>query len=501
MSRRIMLKRLSAFAVCTALSVVNAEATDISFVLTNDVDIMSKPGDRGGLDKVLGVVNAERSARGKNALFIHAGDAFSPSLMSRFDQGKHIVDLLNLETPDIFVPGNHEFDFGEEVFRQRVSEVRFPVLAANLVNPDGLPKEISPTRIVEVDGIKIGFVGGIEEDAATLSKVGNFSFKPVLETAAEEAEALRKAGADFVVAVLSTGKTADAAAVASHAFDLVLSGDDHDLIVFFDGVTAHAESASQGDYVTIVDVSFDVREKDGKRSVRWHPNFRIIDTKDAKPLPAAAQFVERLEKTLSAELDRVVFTLPTEMESTKAVVRTEEAAIGNLIADAIRAATEADVAMVNSGSIRGNKVYPAGHAFTYRDILSELPFGNTTVMIEVSGAALLSALENAVSDLENKAGRFMQVSGLAFRYDPTAQPGVRVRETNVGGKSLDLRATYKLAVNNYVLGGGDGFAMFKDAKILIDANTGDKDSNQMIRYLQANQEPEIGTFGRIAIIK
>lgn len=477
--------------------VSTAKTIHVSFVLTNDVDLMSNPKGRGGLDKVLGVVRAERAVQGKHVLFIHAGDALSPSLMSRFDQGKHIVELLNLEAPDIFVPGNHEFDFGETIFRQRLSEMQFPVLAANLDHPDGLPSAITASRLVKVDDITIGFVGGIEEDAAELSNVGQFTLGPVLPRIKQEANVLRKGGADFVVAVVSTGRTVDRAIVYSHLFDLVLSGDDHDLVIFYDGVTMHAESASQGDYVNIVDVAFNIKEGNRGRRVRWHPNFRVVDTENVEPHPAAAQLIKTLNAGLSAELDHVIMTLPFELETTKALVRTKETAMGNLIADATRVATGADIGMVNSGSIRGNKVYPAGYDLTYRDILNELPFNNTTVMIRIDGRTLLQALENSVRDLENKAGRFMQVSGLQFQYDQQAKPGSRVRQVTINGHPLGLDKQYTLAINNYVLGGGDGFDMFGDALVLIDRNSGDKVSSQVIHYLQNNANLPLNVFDRI----
>ncbi|SFS13956.1 metallophosphoesterase [Yoonia litorea] len=254
--------RLAVAGLVAALSLsgiaARADQVEHSFILTNDIDQMTDPDGRGGLDRVLAVVAAERAAKGDNALFVHAGDTFGPSLMSRFDEGAHIVDLLNLVPPDVFVPGNQEFDFGEAVFRQRVGDADFPVLAANLSHPRGLMAGIQDTRIVEVDGVRIGFVGAIEEDAADLSEVGALRLSDPLAAAETTAQALREAGADFVVAVMSTSNSVDQRAIQSKAFDMLLSGDDHDLVAFYNGITAHAESGSQGDYVTIVDVAFNV---------------------------------------------------------------------------------------------------------------------------------------------------------------------------------------------------------------------------------------------------
>lgn len=492
---------ISALAIqCMMAPMALADSVNVSFVLTNDIDQMTNPGGRGGLDKVLAVVARERAALGNNALFVHAGDAFGPSLMSRFDQGAHIVDLLNLVPPDVFVPGNHEFDFGEEVFRQRIGEANFPVLATNLTHPQGLMEQIVSTRVVEIDGVKIGFVGAIEEDAAQLSDVGAYEISSPLAAAKSAAQGLRDAGADFIVAVMSTSSSLDHEAVQSKAFDLLLSGDDHDLVLFYNGITAHAESGSQGNYVTIVDVAFNVTDEARGRSVTWHPNFRVIDTLGVVPLPEATEIVQRLDAVLSEGLDEVLLTLPTSFSTTKALVRTEETAMGNLIADAVRFATNADVAIINSGSIRGDRVYEAGHQLTSRDVLTELPFGNSTYVVEASGKTLREALENSVSQLEDKAGRFLQVSGLAFEYDPAAEPGSRVTAASVGAHPLDDAATYSVAINDYLYGGGDGFTMLENLPMLQGQAGADTVSNQVIAYLQSGQAAALGVEGRISAL-
>ncbi|SFS13965.1 5'-nucleotidase C-terminal domain-containing protein [Yoonia litorea] len=232
----------------------------------------------------------------------------------------------------------------------------------------------------------------------------------------------------------------------------------------------------------------------------WHPNFRIVDTADIAPLPEAAEIVARLDEVLSGELNAVLVTLPEGFATTKALVRTEETAMGNLIADATRVATGFDVALVNSGSIRGDKVYAAGHELTARDVLTELPFGNTTYVIEVSGQTLRDALENSVSQLEDKAGRFLQVSGVGFEYDPSAAAGTRVIAATVGDAPLDDASTYSIAINNYLYGGGDGYTMFENALLLVGPVGADTVSNQVIAYLQSGQVGTLGVECRIVAL-
>ena len=102
----------------------------------------------------------------------------------------------------------------------------------------------------------------------------------------------------------------------------------------------------------------------------------------------------------------VIGTSETAMDSRRNVVRGEESAMGNLIADAMRAQTGADIAIMNGGGIRADRTYDAGVQLTRRDILTELPFGNLTMVTELPGAQVLLALENGVSQFEKGAGRF-----------------------------------------------------------------------------------------------
>ena len=107
---------------------------------------------------------------------------------------------------------------------------------------------------------------------------------------------------------------------------------------------------------------------------------------------------------------------------------------------------------------------------TRKDILSELPFGNVTVLLELSGSDIINALEHSLSKIEDKSGRFLQVSGLEFSYDPKATVGERIIKILVDGKSIDKKKIYKIATNDYIANGGDGFKILKSAKRLIDAS-------------------------------
>jgi 5'-nucleotidase/UDP-sugar diphosphatase len=135
------------------------------------------------------------------------------------------------------------------------------------------------------------------------------------------------------------------------------------------------------------------------------------------PDPETVAMADALRATMDQTLDVEIGTLETPLDSRRNVVRAEESTMGNLIADAMRDATGADIAIMNGGGIRGDTTYDAGRKLTRRDILTELPFGNVTVVTELPGSQVLLALENGVSQVEKGAGRFAQVSGLTFAFD------------------------------------------------------------------------------------
>jgi 2',3'-cyclic-nucleotide 2'-phosphodiesterase (5'-nucleotidase family) len=475
---------ISAIALLIATAAPGlAEEVSVTLLLTNDIYKLDGAGGRGGFARLAGVVEAER-AKGGHLIYAHSGDTISPSLMSSFDQGKHVIDLLNTTPPDVFVPGNHEFDFGREVFLARMGEAKFPLFAANLLGADGKPLAgFAATRIYEFGGARIGLVGLTADDSAVKSSPGDLKFLPTVETGIAEAAKLREAGADLVVAVAHANRAQDRALFESHAFDVILSGDDHDLALWFDGKSVLVESKEEAEYVTAVDLAIDVEEKDGNRSVKWWPNFRIIDTANVTPGAAAEAKTKEYEALLSKELDVELGVTTTPLDSRKATVRGEEAAMGNLIADAMRAATGADVAITNGGGIRGNKEYPAGSKLARRDVLTELPFGNKTVLIEASGATILAALENGVGQVEQAAGRFPQVSGLKARIDLKKAAGSRVVAVEIGGKPLDMKAAYRIATNDFMLRGGDGYTMFADGKVVLGVLDGKLMADQVMAYI------------------
>jgi len=481
------LSRAAAAAALAALLLAAGNAfaapVELTIVHFNDLDRMEESGGQGGIARLAAVIDAERANR-DNVLVTFAGDAISPSLMSGFDQGAHMIELLNRLDLTAMAIGNHEYDFGPEVARQRIAEANFPMLGANNIDRDGeIIDGAQASILVEVGPYQVGIFGLTTLGTAVKSSPGPVTFRPVEEVAAEQSAALREAGADLVIALAHTDVGEDRALMRQGVVDLLLSGDDHQLRVDFSGDVLFAESGEQADWVTVIDLTLDEVERRGSMRFTWSPAFRIINTARVTPdaeLAAAAQFY--LDQ-LAEELDVEIGSTATELDSRRETIRGREAAIANLIVDAMQAATGADVALTNGGGIRANKIYAPGTTLTRRDILSELPFGNKTVVLEMSGRDIVAALENGLSKIEDGAGRFPHVAGLGVSYDASRPAGERILEVTRDGAPLDLDATFTLATNDYMAGGGDGYDVLEDQVRVVDAYAGTLMATQVIEYI------------------
>jgi 5'-nucleotidase / UDP-sugar diphosphatase len=470
---------VASLAAGTSLIPLRAEAepaAHLTFLLVNDVYEMDENAQkRGGLARLASVVKAERARAlrdGRKLILVHAGDTLSPSLMSSFDQGAHMIALFNELGLDIFVPGNHEFDFGPDVYSQRAGEARFAILAANLRDATGqaLPHHQDMLSLEE-GGLKVALIGSAYEATPTASRSGDLRFVSTLATIKDQAKAARGAGADFVVAIIHADKATGNALMASHQADLILSGHNHDLHLDFDGHTALAESHQDANYVVVIDIDL-ARSKTDPSGLSWWPDFKVIDTAGVAPDSDILAKIRNYQATLSKELDVPVAMLATSLDSRTELVRTQECAIGNLIADALRMTSGAGIAMTNGGGIRGNRIYEQSTQWTRRDVTTELPFGNKVVTLHMTGQAILAALENGVSRLPQTSGRFPQISGLKVTIAPSAGPGSRVQSVVINGETLDPNRTYKLATNDFMARGGDGYAMLA-AAAGITVDTGD----------------------------
>jgi 2',3'-cyclic-nucleotide 2'-phosphodiesterase (5'-nucleotidase family) len=481
--------------------------TRVTFVLVNDFYIMGEQpfpdgGKRGGFARLAAVIKAERAkaaTEGRHVIVAHGGDTLSPSVMSGLDRGAHIVALTNMIAPDILVPGNHEFDFGKAVFLERMGEAKFPVYAANLRDVNGATLPAFKDRtLLDFDGVRIGLTGLAYEQSPRVSSPDDLRFGSTIATTDEQAVALRAEGADFVCAVMHCNRGDAIKLQYERAAELLLTGHTHDLFVNFDDKCALVESGYDAHYVTCVDVAISVRDDNGKRTMAWWPQFRVIDTATVTPDPEVAAAVAAFEKQLLDKMTEPICTTAVALDSSTATVRTREAAIGNLFADAMRDGTHADAAILNGGGIRAGKIYEPGTRISQGDVLSELPFGNRIVVLEISGRDLKRAIENGLSRLPQSSGRFPQVAGITAEFSLDREPGNRVTAMRVGGVPLNEAKIYRVTTLDFLARGGDDYTMFSTARRITPDNDAPLMVSEVVEYLRKLGTVRTGVEGRTA---
>ena len=494
---------VSVIALAALAPIAIAASLSLTLVHVNDWDQMAGIEGAGGAARIAVVVAEERAradAEGGLAVVTFGGDMISPSVLSGIDKGAHMIDLANAIGFDVAVIGNHEFDFGPDVLQQRLVESETVWLASNVsVAGRGFPGTAAIT-MVERYGYRIGFLGLVTAETPVISDPGpDVAFAPVAKAGARLAELLKADGADIVVALTHMGLGADLELLrAVNAIDVVLGGHDHLLIARYDGRQAMMQAGAQGRHIGVLTLEIDrVKGRGGAPKVIWTPSFRLRSTAGIEGDAALAAKVNAYQARLDGTLDVVIGETVTELNTRGFLRGSAETAFGNLLADAMRQATGSNIALTNGGGIRGDMVYPPGTKLTRKTVLTELPFGNKTVVLRLTGAQVREALETGVSRAENPSGRFPQVSGLAFTFDARRPPGDRVTSVTVGRAPLEDGKTYTLATNNFLARGGDDYRVFRAGEVLVDSASGSLMAGQLIDHIIAAGTVAPAIEGRI----
>ncbi len=465
-----------AFGAATVIgaTVAIAHEVKITFLHFNDMYEIGPTDGAGGFAQLMTVLKRER-AKNPNAIVTFGGAMLGPSVLSSITKGEQMIELANAIGIDVAEVGHHDFAYGPDVLKQRIAESKFPWLGANVVGADGkTPLGLKTTLIKTIDEeIKVGFLGVITPDAAFQSAAGpTIKFLPVAEAARAAVKELKDQGAHLIVALTFLLTTEDRALIAAvPEIDIVLGGRELERLATNVGTkrVPLVKTRMNGEDVVQVDAFINIHG--GERSLRTAMN--RFDTKnidgDAAIMPIVNKWNDRAEKELSQPVGKVT----TPLDSRRDFVRTRETAIANLFADALRAGAKAEIGILNTGGVRGDQTYDANVTFTRKDVLKEYPFGNRSVVLELKGEDLWTALENGVSDVGNRAGRFPGVSGIKFTYDQNKDPGARLVEATINGKPLDKNATYRVATLDFMYTGGDGYVdSLGKGKKLIDPADG-----------------------------
>jgi 5'-nucleotidase / UDP-sugar diphosphatase len=352
----------------------------------------------------------------------------------------------------------------------------------------------APYVIKTYGSLKVGFIGLLLNTAEiSAEKLTHTRILDPIATAARDVPILKAKGAAVVVAITHLAFEDDRRlAQRLPQIDLIIGGHEHFPITSTENRTLISKAGSDAKWVARIDVN---RPRLGPTE-RFYDLISITSAipDDAKTAEVVASYENRLGK----ELDTVVATSRVPLDAESLRLRAGETNLGDLFADALRADTQSDVALMNAGSIRGDRVYPPG-PITKRTLLAMHPFGNVICKIEVTGRVLLEALNSGVSKMPDTAGQFPQVSGLTMTVDRTAPATSRVRDVRVGSAPLDPNKTYTLAIPDFVLKGGDNYTMFAGQKVLVTPETGNLLVGALEKYVAAKREITQQIDGRMII--
>ena len=438
---------------------------------------------------------------GYEVILVDNGDAIQGGPIGTLSKGEYIIDIMNAVGYDIATIGNHEFDYGMDVFMSLREKAEFPYISANFCDLEG-NTILDPYVIKELGGWKVAFVGVSTPETFTKStptffqdEEGNYIYSfcqgedgANLYAAVQKAvDAAREEGAEIVIVMSHLGTdgssvpyTSSDLIVNTTGINAVLDGHSHSVWEMELVQNAAGEDViltSTGTKLNNVGSLFIA--EDGTLTSALHSE-SLFQDEEAEAFIATVK--AQYEETLNQVVANTAVDLTTKDPATgERAVRTAETNLGDLCADAYRFVLGADIAFVNGGGVRAD--IPAGD-ITYGQILSVHPFGNMACLIEATGQQILDALEMSSRDVPNECGGFLQVSGLTYEINVGVESSVvvddkgsfvevagerRVQNVLVNGEPIDPEATYTLASHNYMLkSGGDGLNMFQGDTLLQD---------------------------------
>jgi 2',3'-cyclic-nucleotide 2'-phosphodiesterase (5'-nucleotidase family) len=487
-------------------------AAPLTILQINDVYSTVPIDGAGGLARVA-TLKRQMAAAGRTPFLMLAGDFLSSSVASTVFKGEQMVAALNAAGLDLATLGNHEFDFGVDVLLRRMGEARWQWVVSNVIDRrTGRPVGGAAPYVVKTFGsLRVGFIGlCLTSEGIRADMLKQLRLIPPLEAADTALAALKRERVDVVVALTHLTFAEDRALAERHPeIDLIVGGHEHFPITATENRTLISKAGSDAKFVARIDVNRRPRAsaESSTRTSAAPPQGVIERFYELIPItsaladePGTAGVVNACEARLGPELEAVVGTTRAPLDGVTVRLRAAETNLGNLVADAMRADAGADLAIVNAGGIRGDRVHQAG-PLTRRTLVEILPFGNVVCTVAVLGRIVLEALENGVSKLPDVSGQFPQVSGVTLRVDPSAPAGRRLRDVRVQGKPIDAARSYTVAIPDFVLLGGDGYGMFKDARVIVGPESGDSMVTALQQFVAKAGEVTPQVDGRIAIGK
>ena len=500
------LPRGNAFATCFApIAAPEGDSIVLRLVTTNDLhgallprtQSWSNGREVGGAAAIAGMMTRLARECGCPTLRLDDGDAMQGTPLSNLTFGRATVEAFNAMGYAASAVGNHELDWTVDTLAARIREARFGWLAANIRTPSGArPAWAQPWRMVRAGGLKVALIGYASILTPSLVRPDNVAGlrfdggAAIVDSLVDVAR--RDSAADFVILLAHEGgfcepggqgcrgEVFDLANALTRKPDLIVSGHTHSLINTVANGIPIVQARSNGAALGIVDF---VVQPGGGRAARIRVETVWADRE--QPDTAVARVVDGFRRAVEPLTSRPVATLA------EALTRGgEQHALGNLIADAYRAAARSDVALVNNGGIRAD--LPAGPV-SWGDLFQVQPFQNYVTRLTVTGGVLRQAIAHAVAAANARA----HVSGVRVSVSRGAADSVRiVTVTLADGAPLREDARYTLAVPDFLASGGSGYSMLRGQPSV---NTGIVDIDAFVTFLRRARQPvRVAAESRIA---
>jgi 2',3'-cyclic-nucleotide 2'-phosphodiesterase (5'-nucleotidase family) len=491
---KVRLACFIATLVCAALPFLvtaPAQADPFRFTIlyTQGTTELGETQGRGGMARLAALIGQERKEHG-TVLVLHGGQTLAPSVLAFYDQGAHIIDLLNGMTIDAMAALNREFHHGDDRLMTRAFEAGFPLITTNAVDrATGKPLDgLEDSVVLKAGPFRVGVLAATPTLTRETTRAPRAEFRDPVVALTAKAKALRAEGVDLIVAMTGSAGDTHKTLMAARArpggpnfADVLLYQDRgvRESHTYKDNFLS-ATVAGQGAWILALDITM---ERNATGAPVWSAVVRTLDSATVTPDPAidirAKAYAARLDSMLNIEVGRLDGALDTRREA----VRAGENAFANAVVDTLRTALDADVGLFNGGGIRGDREYADGATLTRRDIYSELPYHDVGIVLNVTGQQLWDSVESGLSAVEQAQGRFPHLSNARVVADVRKPPGHRVQEISVGGLPLDRKAHYRLATSSFLANGGDGYAALSVAPRLVEDRDADFVSTQLIAHI------------------